>query len=253
MVTSNGMDTTPDLTERAIIIRIQNRQGYKFPQYTEGSLPKHVLAHHLAYLAAVYAVIAEWHVSGRLKNNAENRHSFCEWAQVLDWIVQNLFGLSPLLDDHEDAKKRTQEPSLALLRQLCIAVDRSARLGERMKATDLAEIAEECGIDIGLGGRTDERAGAKRIGSIMGAAFRSLLDSKEDEAEIEQFEGFYVRRKRVKVPRSDRNESFSTWAYCFDKKPIGNMPTCEDDWESKCHEDDQPKVQRGGRRVVPRV
>ena len=253
-LTSNGLATTPDLMERASITKIVNRPGYKFPDYPEGSLPAHVLAHHLDYLAAIYAVIVEWHDLGMPRNDQEMRHSFREWAQVLDWIVQNIFNLPPMLDGHDQARKRTQEPSLAMLRQICLAVDQVKRLGEVMQAQAIADIAEECSIDLGIGRRTDDRAGAKQVGIMMARAFRSLTNSNDEEAQIEGFEGFYIRRKRIQIRRPNRNENYDAWIYCFKKEPIPVMPEYEADWEGHLiEEDDLERAPRRGRSLFPPV
>jgi hypothetical protein len=253
-LTSNGLATTPDLMERASIVSIVNRPGYKFPDYPEGSLPAHVLAHHLDYLAAIYAVIVEWYNQGMPRNDQEMRHSFREWAQVLDWIVQNIFGLPALLDGHDEARKRTQEPSLAILRQICLAIDQVKSLRKVMQAQAIADIAEECGIDLGTGKRTDDRAAAKQVGTIMSRAFRSLTNSNEEEAEIEDFEGFYIRRKRIQIRRANRNERYNSWVYCIQKEPVYEMPEYEADWEGQLIEDDDlERAPRRGRNPFPQV
>ena len=40
-ISSNGMNTTPDLCNRALFVRIKKRTGYAFPIHAEGLLSDH--------------------------------------------------------------------------------------------------------------------------------------------------------------------------------------------------------------------
>jgi hypothetical protein len=65
-ITSNGLETTRDLANRSVIIRIRKRpQGHKFKKYDEGDLLAHVVAKQPFYLGCVFSVIRAWHQFGK--------------------------------------------------------------------------------------------------------------------------------------------------------------------------------------------
>jgi Bifunctional DNA primase/polymerase, N-terminal len=112
-LSSNGLEATRDFVNRAIITRICKRErDYRFKQYTEGNILRHIKANQPLYLGAVFRILKDWNELGRPRTD-ENRHDFIEWAQALDWIVQNMFGLVPLLDG---TLKKSYESAI----QLCL-------------------------------------------------------------------------------------------------------------------------------------
>jgi len=118
MLTSNGVETTRDLANRGSIIRIRKKPaGYTFAQFPEGDIHQHIVANQPRFLGCVFAIVAEWVTRGQPRPR-EHRHDFREWAQSLDWIVQNLLRAAPLLDGHEDARSRGSDPRRNWLRSL---------------------------------------------------------------------------------------------------------------------------------------
>ena len=90
----------------------------------------------------------------------------------MDWIVQNIFKLAPLLDQHEEAKNRASNPNLIFLRALAIAVSTLNRLNQAITATNIVDICTENSLDIhGLKDQTDDDKAKKQIGRIMSNLF----------------------------------------------------------------------------------
>ncbi len=195
-ITSNGVETTRDLANRAAIVRIRKRPaGFVFKLYPEGDLHAHIKALQPYFLGCVFAVIAEWATKGQPRTD-ETRHDFREWAQILDWIVQNIFGTAPLLDGHDEARQRVSDPRRNWLRSLCIALRDANRTGEFF-ASQLAEFALEndilppnAGID------SDEPTLARRIGMVMAATFADA-----EEVEIDCFRIQRVQRYNAKAEK----------------------------------------------------
>jgi hypothetical protein len=130
----------------------------------------------------------------------ETRHSFREWAQVLDWIVQNLFQAPPLLDGHDDVANRVSEPSLAWLRRICLAVLDCGRCGLQLTASELAALAiEKDDLPPGSGCSTSAEDAARRIGGIMARRFE-----KDEMLEVDRFQirrgTKYSERAQKSVP-----------------------------------------------------
>ena len=172
MLTSNGVETTRDFANRSNIIRIKKREGFTFRRYPEGDLLAHIRARQPFYLGCVFAVVRAWIAQGRQRTN-ETRHDFREWCQTLDWIVQNILGEAPLMDGHEAAQERVSNSALTFLRKLALAVADQRRLGEKLNASQLYELAEAAGVDVPGLREPDEEHGKRQIGSIMARVFKT--------------------------------------------------------------------------------
>lgn len=91
----------------------------------------HIAANQAQYLGAVYCVVAQWSARGKpYTEDIRGEGRFRQWAQALDWICQEIFGLPPLMDGHEVAQERAANPALNWLRQVCLAAETDARLEE---------------------------------------------------------------------------------------------------------------------------
>ena len=123
-LTSNGFVSTRDLANRSCIIRIKKRHGFSFKRYPEGDISDHVRENPAVYLGAVYRVVSKWLERGKpATTDLRAEGKFREWAQVLDWIVQRIFRLPPLMDGHAAAQNRVSNPGLNWLREICLAVE----------------------------------------------------------------------------------------------------------------------------------
>lgn len=173
-LTSNGIETTKDLANRASICRIRKQpDGYQFKDYPEGELLEHVRAKQPYYLGCVFAVIKEWHRHGKPKVKS-CQHDFREWAMTLDWIVQELFDAAPLLDGHRIAQERASNPALNWLRSVALAVKAENQMNEELTASTIVELCQNHGLDIpGLKNLTDDDQAKMRIGKVMSNIFRN--------------------------------------------------------------------------------
>ena len=118
-------------------------------------------------------------------------HSFRGWAQICDWIVQNVFSLPPLLDDHQELTDRAVLPSLSLVRKLAIAIEKNKRLNEVLRASDLFNIAVEACIEVPhmpRGWELDVERGARAIGMVTARVFQERQSVTVDEYTITRIE-----------------------------------------------------------------
>ena len=204
-MTSNGFEATLDLANRASIMRIRKRPaGHAFKVYPAGDVHAYAVANQPMLLGCVFAVINKWVEAGK-QRTSETRHDFREWAQVLDWIVQNIFHAAPLMDGHEEAKQRVGDPGLTWIRALCIALRDANESGE----FSASRIAEFCISREVLPANTRQDIEKKdltmAIGKIMGRFFGS-----SDEREID---GFTVRRSSRYLASVEKDGKF----YRFDE------------------------------------
>lgn len=172
-LSTNGAELTRDLANRAVITRIRKQpDGYQYPTYPEGPILSHVRANQPRFLAAVHAIVREWADRGQHRTG-ETRHDFRQWVQVMDWIVQNLLGLDPLLDGHREEQLRTANPKLQWLRDIIhemLTHGHDPQFG--LTASDLAEAAEE--HDIPLPGRRNGTSETmeQAVGKVLSKLFR---------------------------------------------------------------------------------
>ena len=208
LATSNRAQTTPDLANRSIITRLRKRPfDFQFKNYEGADLLTHIKKQNDYYLSCIYAVVREWHRQGKPRS-IEGRHDFREWSQTLDWIMQKIFKLPPLLDGHREEQLRIASPGLSLLRELAFVVHKCGESGEDLSATDLASRCELGGIEVpGCSSGADISTVARRIGSILGQLFR--------ESEELVVEGFVVKRIQKDAYDEIRKENRSSKFYRF--------------------------------------
>jgi hypothetical protein len=205
-LSTNGAEFTRDIANRSIITRIRKqRPGYRFKEYAEGSLEAHVAAQQSFYLGAVFSVIKEWARNGCPKTD-ETLHDFRGWCQALDWIVQNIFKLAPLLDGHREEQARTANPALQWLRDVTIAARESKQLHVALTTAQLVNIAEDAGIEF-PGHSLSREEPHQRAGKILGKLFR------ETEGQPIVVDGFTVTREERTVyveGRGNEKQKFYT-------------------------------------------
>jgi hypothetical protein len=199
-ITSNGIETTRDLANRASICRIRKqREGYRFKDYPEGELLEHVRFNQPYYLGCVFEVIKEWHSQGKPKVK-ECHHDFREWAMTLDWIVQELFDAAPLLDGHRTAQERASNPALNWLRSVALAVKAESQQDEELTASTIVELCHNHDLDIpGLKNLTDDDQAKMRVGTVMSNLFRNT-----NPIQVEEFE--VTRSSRTECSESQRKD-----------------------------------------------
>jgi hypothetical protein len=135
-MTSNGVEATRDLANRASICRIRKRLNFSYRD-TLAELKKR----QPYFLGCVFSILAAWIANGKPRTT-DCRHDFREWSQTLDWIVQHLLGCTPLMDGHEAAQERVSNPTLPWARAVVLAVARENRLGASFIASELVELCD---------------------------------------------------------------------------------------------------------------
>ena len=91
LATSNGFGTTKDLENRLLRLRILKRpSSHRFKSFNGKDVLTHVQEKQSYYLGCVFSIVRYWLENGK-QRTGEMRHSFRDWAQTLDWILQNAF------------------------------------------------------------------------------------------------------------------------------------------------------------------
>jgi Domain of unknown function (DUF3854) len=173
LLSSNKAQTTPDLANRSVVTRFRKQPpNHKFAAYAEGDLLAHVESEGDYYLSCVLAVLSAWRKAGK-PGTKETRHDFREWCQTLDWIIQNVLKLPPLLDGHQNEQKRISNPILNWLRDVASCVQDANRLGEGLLSSELAQICADEGLEIPqCRPNADEDERSMTIGKILKRLFK---------------------------------------------------------------------------------
>lgn len=180
-LSSNGVDTTPDMANRSCIIRIRKQPGRQWKKWPEGDLLAHIKANQHYYLGCVMAVVKAWVNAGKPTTDT-TEHDMREWAQSMDWIVQNIFGMPPLLEGHQDIQKQVSNPQLTWLREVCIQAERDEKLNFDLLAHNIAELCEHADITYPNKRQYCDDGAFKYIGVIMGKIF-----NKQDSVIIDNY------------------------------------------------------------------
>lgn len=169
-LSTNGAELTVDLANRSLITCIRKHPaGHSFAKYEEGDLLAKVKAMQPVFLGAVFAIIREWQRLG-CQRTAETRHEFRGFCQVLDWIVQNILKLPPLLDGHREKQLRTSDDRLVWLRNVVMEIENEGELGQVHTASSLAEFAKNHGFPIpSPNGKADAK---QQLGILMASLFK---------------------------------------------------------------------------------
>jgi hypothetical protein len=210
MMSSNKADTTIDLANRSIITRIRKQPpSFAFKPYPEGDLLDHVRKNCDHYFCCVLSIVKAWHEAGKPRTN-ESRHDFREWAQSLDWIIQNIFRLSPLLDGHQSEQNRISNPDLGWLRSVALGVEKDKRLEEGLKPAEIADLCENHGIDIpGIRGDCDSQKIILQTGRVLKRLFANSGDL--------QVGGFQVVRTTETEYSMERQANLKQHLHRFEK------------------------------------
>jgi hypothetical protein len=214
--TSNGVDLKPDMANRSNIISIRKKvSDFEFRQFPGPSGPldllDYVRANQAYFLGCVFSIVREWIRRGKQRTH-ETRHDRREWCQVLDWIVQNIFALDPLMGGHREAQLRVSSPELVFLRKLCLAVQTNDRLNRILKAADFLELCEVSDLEVpGVSPerRDDDEYCLKILGSVLSRLFRNRANS----GGIIDIDGFQVQRDEEDVVREDGKGTFRSRSY----------------------------------------
>lgn len=209
-LTSNGVETTRDLVNRATIVRIRRRPpGYGFKSFDGLDAKSHVQAHQGYYLGCVFALIKEWCEHLNARSDIRTGTAFAEWASVLDWFTVGIFRAGPLMDGMAEAADRACDPKQNWLRQIAIILREKRRLGERLRSIQLAEFCmDNDALPPGIKPDAEEMVVARKIGSLFGGLF-SVASSTCT------VEGFVVTREQHYDKDKARNDNL----YIFTEVP----------------------------------
>ena len=213
-LSSNGVYTTKDMANRSCMVRIHKNHNKQWCQWPEGNLIAHVKKYQSFYLGCVFSVIKEWVRLGSQKTST-TEHDMIEWAQSLDWIVQHIFKIAPLLDGHKAVQQEISEPNLVWLRSLCIEIERSQQLGVEFQANDIAELCEEADITWpSKRSLPDRLAEQKYVGTIMGKLF------KKAGVEYITIDDYFVQRDVKQIYDEMRQGNRDRKTYTINRKSI---------------------------------
>lgn len=210
-ITSNGMSTTVDASRRFNVVRfVKQPRAHPFWHDKDGrDLLAHMSYFHRYYLGVIWSILHEWHRRGMPATN-ENRHDFRGWASAVDWIIQNLFGLPPLMQGCDEIRDRMSSEYLTFVRNLCQAIKHSDRLDVDLFTADIAAICGDRRIAIPDLQSKAEDADIKQLGIIFKSVFgivsdERLLDDEPNEQEKRiSLEGYEIIRTRTWSPSRNK-------------------------------------------------
>jgi hypothetical protein len=203
-LSTNGAELTVDLANRALITCIRKHPpGHCYTKYPEGDLIAKVTSMQPVFLGAVFAIIREWQRLG-CQLTAESRHDFRGVCQALDWIVQNILKLPPLLDGHREKQQRVSDDRLVWLRNVVMEIEHEGEMGQEFNASGLAEFAENHGFPVPPpNGKSDAK---QRLGILMAGLFRKA------GGDFLQVDGYTVRRTaETRMDSSSRAREHKTY------------------------------------------
>jgi hypothetical protein len=211
MGTSNRAEATEDLANRCIIIRLRKRPlNYTYRKFDGVGLLEHIERKKDYYLSCIFAVVRYWVENGKPSNPICD-HDFREWCGVMDWIVQNIFKLPPLLENHREQQERISSPGLSFLREICNAISDAGLLEETLTTTDIVGELDARHIDIPGKARGSEEynPGAAAVGRLLGPLFKN--------SEIREIEELRVHRKETLEYNKKRKENVKAMLYWFSR------------------------------------
>jgi hypothetical protein len=207
-VTSNGFETTEDMGNRSLITRIRKRPNvHQFKKYDEGDVLEHVKAKQSYYIGCAFAVVREWHTKGK-KALPVQHAGFHEWLGALDWIVQKVMGLKPLLRGHEAAVTRLSNPGLSWVRAVAVEVIRRKDEGKAKMASALVDISNDANLKIpGVNAATSRDDLNMLVGRVMAGVFK-----EGDDIDLDTY---HVRRTEQQEYNPTRHEKGLVKRYTF--------------------------------------
>lgn len=215
-LTSNQCEMTKDLTNRSSLIQLRKQQPeYAFKTFPEGDLIDHVLANSSRYHSAIIAVIKEWVRRGCPETN-ENRHDFRKWARSLDWIVQHIMGLPPLMDGYKETQQRLVNKPLNWVRRIAFMIVKSGKQRMWLRTADILDVIENSEILL-PGLKESEQlidnhtytSVLTAMGKEFGACFKISTTIFIDDTSIDEItvDDIRVQRRLVKESRGTSGSS----------------------------------------------
>ncbi len=214
LLTSNQAEMTRDLANRSIITRIRKRKAsYPFKSYPSGDVLAHVKHNQLRYLGCVFSVIRHWYSAGKPRVE-DHRHDFREPIASLNWIVQRVFNLSPLLDGHREEQERISNPHLTWLRAVAVACQEAHRLGQWLKPGEIVDICDAQQVDIrGANTGADDDQRNLVMGRNLSRSFgeQDCIQVGGFSIDCEEREEKDPSQRHLRMRRVYRFTSFKNW------------------------------------------
>lgn len=199
--TSNGVRLTPDQVNRTLFIQLSKTEERPLDAETEVALMERIESQIGSIRSAIYSLMADWYERGKPSVPIIGFHRV-EWAGIMNWILSYQFMLPPLLEDHNEVADFMRSRDRLLLRDICRCVELAERLGEEMRAADVAEIYNDFASHAEIG--TDRGAlDHKRFGQVMKALLRG-----GDSVTVDNWR---VTRKTAQANDSGRGDPVNLW------------------------------------------
>ena len=208
--TSNGMESTQDLSNRSLVIRILKQPlDHVFKRWPEGNLKEHVFHNSDRFLAGIHAIIMKWHELGEPLPDVTG-HDFRDWHRITQGVINVGWPhLGNLIDEeHREVQNRIADPKQVWIREVC----KVAQPGRYYVATELVELCEEKGIVIPRTKKDDDtQKKAKQVGCHLAGILDSTHRTVIDETRIDRHstperrrdgKGSYERKTYRFVPKS---------------------------------------------------
>lgn len=198
-LTSNGVQSSRDTVNRCSFVRIKKRpREYQFCDFPEGDLLAHVKAKQAYYLGCVHTVVRHWIEAGRPRTKNPG-HDLRVWGGALDWIVREVFGVAPLMEGHLGVQERVANPALTWVRQVALAIIKTADRGHPMAASAIFELCETNDIKLpGAARELDDERGRQKVGKLMAQVFKQGDTVELDGLKIERVEEISSEGKPVR-------------------------------------------------------
>ncbi len=140
-ITGNEVKTTVDLINRVNPISIiKQLPNYEFQTFEEGDILCHIKANAMKYLSCIYAILNDWVKNGRTISPNFNGHTFRQWAEITDYIVQHYFDCVSITSGIDTMKKVIAANGDATLFQLCEDVAKAQLLNKELRSSNIAAI-----------------------------------------------------------------------------------------------------------------
>lgn len=211
--TSNGMESTVDMANRLLVVRLKKQStGYQWHQWPEGSILKHIEANRGFYLGCICRILRTWMAAG--SPEIPCRHDMREFAGAMNWIVQHLFKLPPLVQDHVEIQTRVAKPGTTFLREIAL---RTKKAASKLTVTDMVDLAVE--ESIAIPGVDEFPSTDEELKKAKLAVGRLIKPVFADSNSI-NIDNFTIERRTTNEPRPDGNGTFQKHAYTFTNSSV---------------------------------
>jgi len=140
--TSNGVHLTPDQINRILFVHLQKKTERAAGSETEVELIARIKTELPTLRNSIASLIASWWEQGRQSIHAPNSYRV-EWSGYLNWMVQEQFGLPPLMENHGQIADILRAGDRQQILDICMYIDIARRTGEALRAKEVVEILHD--------------------------------------------------------------------------------------------------------------